>query len=30
LNKDLKIDAMVEGNSFIINAKPAENTRENV
>jgi hypothetical protein len=30
LNKDLKIDAKVEGNRMIIEAKPIENTSENV
>jgi hypothetical protein len=30
LNKDLKVDIRREGNSFIIDAKPVENTRENV
>ena len=30
LNKDLKIDARVESNSMIIEAKPIENPSENV
>jgi hypothetical protein len=30
LDKDLKVEARVEGNQLIIDAKPAENTGENV
>jgi len=30
LNKDLKVDVRREGNSFIIDAEPVENTGENV
>jgi hypothetical protein len=30
LNKDLKVEARAKGNQLIIDAKPIENTRENV